>query len=94
MQKIPLTNTVPWEQWLEANVIWTGGNKVLRVFNTISVLSPENSPSKTIKKPQARHYGELKWVLDIDFLFQELIWGQKAWNIMIKENNAWSLLSK
>lgn len=70
------------------------GNKVLRVFNNISVCSPESSSSKTIRKPQAKHYGELKWVLDIDFIFLELIFGHKAWNTMIKENNAWSLLKK
>lgn len=66
----------------------TRSNKGLRMFNTISVCSPENSSSKTTKKPRARHYGELKWVLDIDFLFPVLILGHKAWNIMIKENNA------
>lgn len=54
------------------------GNKVLRVFNNISVCSPESSSSKTIRKPQAKHYGELKWVLDIDFIFLELIFGHKA----------------
>lgn len=66
----------------------TRGNKGLRVFNTISVCSPENSSSKTTKKPCTRHYGELKWFLGIDFLFLVLILGHKAWNIMIKENNA------
>lgn len=55
----------------------TRGNKELRKLNTISECGPENS-SKTIKKPGARHYEELKWVLDIDFLFLELILGHKT----------------
>lgn len=49
--------SVPKSWWLESEVILTKSNKEPRMFNAISLSHPENSSTKTIKKPSATQMG-------------------------------------